>query len=141
MPHQRTYSAKAKDIKHEWHIIDVSDKVLGRACSQIASLLKGKHKPMYTPSIDTGDHVVVINAEKVKVTGNKANQKMYFRMGVVGMPGTEKITNYETLQRRHPEDIIFNAVRRMLPRNALNRAFLETLIQHSINGAPVVRTH
>lgn len=127
MPHQRTYSAKAKDIKHEWHIIDVSDKVLGRACSQIASLLKGKHKPMYTPSIDTGDHVVVINAEKVKVTGNKANQKMYFRQGVVGMPGTAKITNYETLQRRHPEDIILNAVRRMLPRNALGRQMMTKL--------------
>src|SRR3954467_15851144 len=112
MPH-KTYSAKAKDIQRAWHLIDVSDQSLGRAASQIASLLKGKHKPMYTPSIDTGDHVIVINAEKVKITGNKANQKMYFRMGVVGMPGTEKITNYETLQRRHPEDIIFNAVRRM----------------------------
>ena len=127
MPHQRTYSAKAKDIKHEWHIIDVSDKVLGRACSQIASLLKGKHKPMYTPSIDTGDHVVVINAEKVKVTGNKANQKMYYRMGLVGMPGTLKSSNYETLQRRHPEDIIFNAVRRMMPRNALGRQMMTKL--------------
>ena len=127
MPHQRTYSAKAKDIKHEWHIIDVTDKVLGRACSQIATLLKGKHKPMYTPSIDTGDHVVVINADKVKVTGNKANQKMYYRMGTVGMPGTLKSSNYETLQRRHPEDIILNAVRRMMPRNSLGRQMMTKL--------------
>jgi large subunit ribosomal protein L13 len=127
MPHQRTYSAKAKDIKHEWHVVDMTDKVLGRAASQIATLLKGKHKPMYTPSIDTGDHVVVINAEKVKVTGNKASQKKYFRMGVVGMPGTAKITDYTTLQRRHPEDIIFNAVRRMLPRNALGRQMMTKL--------------
>ena len=108
-------------------MIPEADKVLGRACSQIASLLKGKHKPMYTPSIDTGDHVVVINADKVKVTGNKANQKMYYRMGVPGMPGTLKSSNYETLQRRHPEDIIVNAVRRMLPRNALGRQMMTKL--------------
>ncbi len=127
MPHQRTYSAKAKDIKHEWHVIDVSDKVLGRAASQIATLLKGKHKPMYTPSIDTGDHVVVINAEKVKVTGNKASQKMYYRHPHAGFPGALKSSNYETLQRRHPEDIIVNAVRRMLPRNALGRQMMTKL--------------
>src|SRR4051794_27711827 len=78
MPH-KTYSAKPKDIKREWHIVDVSDKILGRAASQIATILKGKHKPMYTPSIDTGDHVVVINAAKIKVTGNKEEQKMYYR--------------------------------------------------------------
>lgn len=127
MPHQRTYSAKAKDIKHEWHVIDVTDKVLGRAASQIATLLKGKHKPMYTPSIDTGDHVVVINAEKVKVTGNKASQKMYYRHPHAGFPGALKESNYETLQRRHPEDIILNAVRRMLPRNALGRQMMTKL--------------
>jgi large subunit ribosomal protein L13 len=127
MPHQRTYSAKAKDIKHEWHVIDVNGKVLGRACSQIASLLKGKHKPMYTPSIDTGDHVIVINAEKVKVTGNKASQKMYYRHALAGMPGALKSSNYTTLQRRHPEDIILNAVRRMMPRNALGRQMMTKL--------------
>lgn len=127
MPYQRTYSAKAQDIKHEWHIIDVSNKVLGRAASQIATLLKGKHKPMYTPSIDTGDHVVVINAEKVKITGSKASQKMYHRHVVAGMPGALKSSNFETLQRRHPEDIILNAVRRMLPRNALGRQMMTKL--------------
>lgn len=127
MVHQRTYSAKAKDIKHEWHVIDVSDKVLGRVSSQIASLLKGKHKAMYTPSIDTGDHVVVINAEKVKITGNKATQKMYYRHPKAGFPGALKSSNYETLQRRHPEDIIVNAVRRMLPRNALGRQMMTKL--------------
>ena len=127
MPHQRTYSAKAKDIKHEWHIIDVSDKVLGRACSQIASLLKGKHKPMYTPSIDTGDHVVVINAAKVRVTGNKATQKMYYRHPHAGFPGALKRSNYETLMRRHPADILTLAVQRMLPRNALGRQMMTKL--------------
>lgn len=124
---QRTYSAKAKDIKRAWHIVDVSDKVLGRAASQIATLLKGKHKPMYTPSIDTGDHVIVINAAKVKVTGTKAVQKLYHRHVVAGFPGGLKTTNYETLQRRHPEDIILNAVRRMLPRNALGRQMMTKL--------------
>lgn len=127
MPHQRTYSAKAGDIKREWHVIDVSGKVLGRAASQIATLLKGKHKPMYTPSIDTGDHVVVINAEKVRVTGSKATQKMYYRHPNAGFPGGLKSSNFETLQKRHPEDIILNAVRRMLPRNALGRQMMTKL--------------
>lgn len=127
MPHQRTYSAKASDIKREWHVVDVSGKVLGRAATQIATLLKGKHKPMYTPSIDTGDHVVVINAEKVKVTGNKASQKMYYRHPRAGFPGALKESNFETLQRRHPEEIIEAAVRRMLPRNALGRQMMTKL--------------
>lgn len=124
---QRTYSAKAKDIVRSWHIVDVSDKVLGRACSQIATLLKGKHKAMYTPSIDTGDHVIVINAAKVKVTGTKAKQKLYHRQSVAGFPGGLKTTNYETLQRRHPEDIIVNAVKRMLPRGTLGRQMMTKL--------------
>jgi large subunit ribosomal protein L13 len=127
MPHQRTYSAKAKDIKREWHVIDVSGKILGRAATQIATLLKGKHKPMYTPSIDTGDHVIVINAAKVKVSGNKASQKMYYRHPNAGFPGALKTTNYETLQKRHPEDIILNAVRRMMPRSTLGRQMMTKL--------------
>lgn len=127
MPHQRTYSAKAGDIKRQWHVIDVSGKILGRAATQIATLLKGKHKAMYTPSIDTGDHVVVINAEKVKVSGNKASQKMYYRQPRAGFPGALKSSNYETLQKRHPEDIVLNAVRRMMPRNALGRQMMTKL--------------
>ena len=124
---QRTYSAKAKDIVHAWHIVDVNDKVLGRAASQIATLLKGKHKPMYTPSIDTGDHVIVINAAKVRVTGTKSTNKLYHRHTLAGFPGGLKTTNFETLQRRHPEDIIVNAVKRMLPRNALGRQMMTKL--------------
>lgn len=127
MPHQRTYSAKAKDIKREWHVVDVNGKILGRVATQIATLLKGKHKAMYTPSIDTGDHVVVINAEKVKVTGNKPSQKLYHRHPHAGFPGALKTTDFQTLQLRHPEDIILNAVRRMLPRNALGRAMMTKL--------------
>jgi large subunit ribosomal protein L13 len=127
MPHQRTYSAKAKDIKREWHLVDVDGKILGRVATQIATLLKGKHKAMYTPSIDTGDHVVVINAEKVKITGNKPTQKLYHRHPRAGFPGALKTTDYQTLQKRHPEDIIENAVRRMLPRNALGRQMMTKL--------------
>jgi large subunit ribosomal protein L13 len=124
---QRTYSAKPADIKRQWHVIDVKDKVLGRAASQIATLLKGKHKAMYTPSIDTGDHVIVINADKVKVTGKKEQQKMYYRHPNAGLPGALKITNLEKLRQRHPEDIVINAVRRMLPRNALGRQMMTKL--------------
>ena len=124
---QRTYSAKPKDIVRAWHVIDVADKVLGRAASQIATLLKGKHKPIYTPSMDTGDHVIVINAAKVKVTGTKSVKKLYRRHTLAGFPGGLKTENYETLQRRHPERIIENAVRRMLPRSTLGRQMMTKL--------------
>lgn len=124
---QRTYSARAADIKRQWHVIDVNGKVLGRAASQIATLLKGKHKAMYTPSIDTGDHVVVINAEKVKVTGTKETDKKYYRHPFAGMPGALKVTTLDKLRARHPEDLILNAVRRMLPRNALGRQMMTKL--------------
>ncbi|MFY0524691.1 50S ribosomal protein L13 [Archangium gephyra] len=124
---QRTYSAKSADIKREWHIIDVNGKVLGRAASQIATLLKGKHKPTYTPSIDTGDHVIVINADKVKVTGTKEQDKMYYRHSRAGFPGGLKSTNLAKLRARHPEDIVLNAVRRMLPRSALGRQMMTKL--------------
>jgi large subunit ribosomal protein L13 len=123
----RTYSAKPADVKRAWHVIDVSDKVLGRAASQIASLLKGKHKPIYTPSLDTGDHVVVINAAKVKVTGSKETNKLYYRHPRAGFPGALKTTNLAALRARHPEDVIINAVRRMLPRNALGRQMMTKL--------------
>src|SRR6188768_3423815 len=112
MPSQKTYSARESDIKRDWHLIDVSDKILGRAASQIATLLKGKHKPMYTPSIDTGDHVVVINAAKVKVTGTKEENKKYYRQPRAGFPGALKTTTLRDLRQRHPEDVVMNAVRR-----------------------------
>ncbi|HYV44744.1 MAG TPA: 50S ribosomal protein L13 [Myxococcaceae bacterium] len=123
----RTYSAKAKDIKRSWHVVDVTDKVLGRAASQIATLLKGKHKAIYTPSIDTGDHVIVINAAKVKVTGTKESEKKYYRHPKAGFPGALKTATLAQLRERHPEDIITNAVRRMLPRNALGRKMMTKL--------------
>lgn len=127
MPYQRTYSAKPTDIVREWHLVDVSDQILGRIASRIASLLKGKHKPIYTPSMDTGDHVVVINAEQVRVTGEKDDKKVYYRYGKTGFPGSLKEESYKFLQGRHPEDIIIRAVQRMLPRNALGRQMMTKL--------------
>ena len=127
MPHQRTYSARAKDIQHAWHIIDASDLILGRLASQVAALLTGKHKPMYTPSIDTGDHVIVVNAEKVRVTGTKAVQKIYYRHTLAGFPGGLKQVRFDTLQKTHPEEILFNAIRKMLPRNSLGRQMMTKL--------------
>ncbi len=122
-----TYSAKPADVKRQWHVIDVSGKVLGRAASQIATLLKGKHKPIYTLSLDTGDHVIVLNAAKVRVTGSKETDKKYYRHPRAGFPGALKVTNLANLRARKPEDIIFNAVRRMLPRNALGRKMMTKL--------------
>ncbi len=124
---QRTYSAKASDIVRAWHVIDVKDQILGRAASQISVILKGKHKPMYTPSIDTGDHVIVLNAAHIKVTGSKATDKKYYRHPNAGFPGALKETTFEKLIVRHPEDVITNAVRRMLPRSALGRQMMTKL--------------
>jgi len=123
----RTYSAKPADVKRAWHVVDVNGKVLGRAASQIATLLKGKHKAIYTPSMDTGDHVIVINAAKVKVTGTKETTKLYHRHPRAGFPGALKTTNLANLRARHPEEIVINAVRRMLPRNALGRRMMTKL--------------
>ncbi|HET9451259.1 MAG TPA: 50S ribosomal protein L13 [Aggregicoccus sp.] len=133
---QRTYSAKPADIKRQWHVVDVSDKVLGRAASQIATLLKGKHKAIYTPSMDTGDHVIVINAAQVKVTGKKEQQKLYHRQPRAGFPGALKTTNLEKLRARHPEDVIINAVKRMLPRNALGRQMMTKLKVYAADTHP-----
>jgi large subunit ribosomal protein L13 len=120
-----TYSAKPADIQRKWFLIDVDGKVLGRAASQIASILKGKISPRYTPSFDAGDHVVVINAAKVKLTGTKEQNKKYYRHTL--WPGGLKITNPATIREKHPEDLVINAVRRMLPRNALGRQMMTKL--------------
>jgi large subunit ribosomal protein L13 len=120
-----TYSARPADIKRKWLLVDVNDKVLGRAASQIASILKGKLNPRYTPSFDTGDHVVVINAAKVKLTGSKEQKKLYYTHTL--HPGGLKIKTAATIRARKPEDLVFNAVRRMLPRNALGRQMLTKL--------------
>jgi large subunit ribosomal protein L13 len=122
---QKTYSAKPADIKRAWHLIDVSDKVLGRVSTQIASILKGKHKPQFTPSFDTGDFVIVVNADKVKLTGSKDEKKKYFSHSM--HPGGFKVELASSLRNRKPEDLVLNAVRRMLPRNALGRQMMRKL--------------
>ncbi len=122
---QSTYSAKPADIKRAWHLVDVNDKVLGRVATQIAMILKGKTKPMYTPSMDTGDFVVVINADKVKLTGSKNEKKVYYSHSMY--PGGFQVKLASDIRERKPEDLVLNAVRRMLPRNALGRQMMRKL--------------
>lgn len=121
----KTHSVKAKDIEREWHVIDAADKTLGRMASQIAKLLMGKHKPTYSPHLDTGDYVVVINAAKVRVTGEKAEQKIYYRYS--GYPGGLKGPTFKEVFARSPAYVIEHAVRGMLPHNSLGRAMFRKL--------------
>lgn len=120
-----TYSAKPADINRRWFVVDVEGKVLGRAASQIASILKGKLNPRYTPSFDTGDHVIVINAGKVKLTGTKETKKLYHRHTM--HPGGIVSTPAYKLREKHPEDLVIHAVQKMLPRNALGRQMMTKL--------------
>lgn len=121
----KTYSTKPVDINREWHVIDASDKVLGRLASEVASLLIGKHKPIFTRHLDVGDYVVVINAEKVRVTGNKAHQKLYYRHS--GYPGGLKSTNLEKMTQNQPTRVIEYAVKGMLPHNRLGARMIKKL--------------
>ena len=109
----------------KWWLVDAADLTVGRVASRIASILKGKHKPSYTPSLDTGDFVVVVNAGKVRFTGKKETDKTFFTHTM--HPGGEKLTPMNKLRERHPEDLLLNAVRRMLPRNALGRQMMTKL--------------
>ena len=118
----KTYSATPKDIDRRWFIVDSEGMVLGRLASEIAKIIRGKHKPMYTPHMDTGDFVIVINASKVQVTGRKAEQKTYFTH--TGYMGHEKHTPYASVMASHPERIIEKAVYGMLPKTALGRQVL-----------------
>lgn len=122
----RTYSPSETEIRKAWHVIDATDQVLGRLAAHIAVLLRGKHKPMYTPHMDTGDYVVVINASKVKLTGNKPHDKLYYRHSQY--PGGLKSVALEELLAKQPRKVIENAVRGMLPRNRLGRRLLRHLM-------------
>lgn len=122
---RRTFSAKPSDVQRNWFIVDAEGKTLGRLASVIASTLRGKNKAIYTPHIDTGDFVVVINAEKVKVTGNKETQKNYYRHS--GYPGGLKTTSLKEMRARHPERILEFAIAGMLPRTTLGRQQLKKL--------------
>ena len=115
-----TYYAKPKDVEREWLLIDAEDQVLGRVASKAAQILKGKHKPQYTPHIDTGDFVVIINADKIKVTGTKAAAKVYYHH--TGYPGGLKSETFTEAMAKHPERVIEHAVKGMLPKNTLGRA-------------------
>ena len=121
----KTYSVKASEIQRDWHLIDATDQVLGKLATQAAQLLMGKHKPMFSKHIDTGDNVVVINAAKVKVTGNKMKQKLYYRHS--GYPGGLKSTNLEKLMETHPERVIEYAVKGMIPHNKLGAQMMKKL--------------
>ena len=118
----KTFSATPRDITRRWFVVDAEDMVLGRLASEIAKIIRGKHKPIFTPHMDTGDGVIVINASKVKVTGRKSEQKTYFRH--TGYMGHERFTPYATMIAKHPERVIEKAVYGMLPKTALGRQVL-----------------
>ena len=121
----KTYSIKASEIHKDWFVADAENKALGRLASKVAQTLKGKHKPTYTPHMDMGDFVVVVNAEKIRVSGNKEMQKTYFSHS--GYPGGTKEVDLFTMRRRFPERVIQNAVKGMLPHNRLGRQMMRNL--------------
>jgi len=125
----KTYSAKPETVKRDWFVVDATDKVLGRLASEIAHRLRGKHKPVYTPHVDTGDYIVVINADKIRVTGNKEDDKLYHRHS--GYPGGLKTVNLKDVRSKNADRIITSAVRGMLPKNPLGRAMLGKLRVYS----------
>ena len=130
----KTYSTKAADIKREWHVIDASGQVLGRLATQVAHRLMGKHKPMFTRNLDTGDYVIVINADKVVVTGNKAKQKVYYRHS--GYPGGLKSISFEKLMQTHPTRVIEHAVKGMLPHNRIGAKMMKKLRVYAGDSHP-----
>ena len=121
----KTFTAKPTEVESKWYVVDASGCVLGRLASFVATRLRGKHKPFYTPHVDTGDHIIVINADKIALTGRKWDEKLYYRhSGYVG--GLKSITAKQLLQKR-PEDLVMHAVRGMLPKNRLGRKMFKKL--------------
>ena len=121
----KSFLAKKADIKPKWHVVDAEGKILGRLASKIAPVLMGKTKPIYTPNVDTGDYVIVVNAEKIRIGGKKADVKEYQTYS--GYPGGQKIIPYKKMLEKQPEKIIELAVKRMLPKNKLGTAMLKKL--------------
>lgn len=121
----KTFSAKPEEVRRDWYLVDATDKTLGRLSTEIARRLKGKHKPEYTPHVDTGDYIVVVNAEKIRVTGNKLKDKMYFRH--TGYIGNLKSVPLEKLLKETPERALQFAVKGMMPKNPLGRKMLAKL--------------
>ena len=120
-----TFSAKPHEVNHDWYVVDAADKTLGRLASEIARRLRGKHKPEYTPHVDTGDYIIVVNADKVRVTGRKATDKIYYHH--TGYIGNLKSISFEKLQARAPGRVLEIAVKGMLPKNSLGRAMYRKL--------------
>jgi large subunit ribosomal protein L13 len=125
----KTVSTRPQDVSHAWYVVDAENKTLGRLATEIAHRLRGKHKPEFTPHVDTGDYIVVVNAEKVRVTGKKFSDKKYYSHS--GFPGGIKEISFKDLQQRYPERIIEKAVKGMLPRNTLGRNMFKKLKVYS----------
>jgi large subunit ribosomal protein L13 len=130
----KTYSVKASEIEHKWHVIDATDKVLGRLATEVARLLMGKDKPMFSRHLDTGDYVVIINAEKVHISGNKLEQKLYYRHS--GYSGGFKSIPLEDMLKNKPSWVIEHAVRGMLPRNRLGNSMIKKLKVYTGDSHP-----
>lgn len=130
----KTFSAKPHEVRRDWFVVDASDKVLGRLAAQIALRLRGKHKPEYTPHVDTGDYIVVVNAAKLRVTGNKALQKKYYRH--TGYPGGIYETTFEKLHSRYPARVLEKAVKGMLPKGPLGYAMAKKLKVYADDAHP-----
>ena len=121
----KTFSAKNHDIDRNWYLVDAQNKTLGRLSTEIATRLRGKHKPIYTPHVDTGDYIVVVNASKIRVTGKKMTDKVYYKH--TGYIGNLKSENLETMLEKYPEKVLMKSVRGMLPKNKLGRAMIKKL--------------
>ncbi len=121
----KTFSAKPHEVNRDWFVVDASDKVLGRLAAELAHRLRGKHKPEFTPHVDTGDYIVVVNAARLRVTGNKATDKVYYRH--TGYPGGIRETNFEKMQARYPGRALEKAVKGMLPKGPLGYAMIKKL--------------
>jgi large subunit ribosomal protein L13 len=131
----KTYSAKPSDVTRAWHVIDAKDLVLGRLASKVAMILRGKHKPQFTPSLDCGDNVIIINADKVHLTGNKlASKKYYWHTGFPG--GIKERTAKKIILGKHPERVVIKAVERMISRNPLGRAQMKKLFVYASDAHP-----
>ena len=130
----KTFTAKPHEVVHGWYLVNAEGKVLGRLASQIAARLRGKHKPEYTPHVDTGDFIIVVNASKIRVTGKKAQDKKYYRH--TGYPGGIRETNFAKLQARHPERVLEKAVKGMLPKGPLGYAMLKKLKVYAAGTHP-----
>ena len=127
----KTYMAKKSDIKRDWYVIDAEGQTLGRLAAKVATVLRGKHKAIYTPHVDCGDYVVVINAEKVNLTGNKLDQKMYYNHS--GYPGGLRERNARTMKEQYPEEMVERAIKGMLPKGRLGRQMYKKLFVYSGN--------